>query len=105
MLHVLHAPPFADRGSPPQVTGMDCSCVLFFDCPEEVMEKRLLGRNEGRADDNIETIRKRFKVFVDSSMPVIEEYEKVGKVRKVNSDRAPEAVYSDVRSIVHEYVV
>jgi len=25
------------------------------------MEKRLLGRNEGRTDDNIETIRKRFK--------------------------------------------
>ena len=36
--------------------------VLFFDCPEEVMEKRLLGRNEGRTDDNLETIRKRFKV-------------------------------------------
>ena len=26
------------------------------------MEKRLLGRQEGRTDDNIETIRKRFKV-------------------------------------------
>lgn len=36
--------------------------MLFFDCPEEVMERRLLGRNEGRTDDNIETIRKRFKV-------------------------------------------
>jgi UMP-CMP kinase len=37
--------------------------VLFFSCSEEVMEKRLLGRNEGRTDDNIETIRKRFKVL------------------------------------------
>lgn len=26
------------------------------------MERRLLGRNEGRTDDNIETIRKRFNV-------------------------------------------
>jgi hypothetical protein len=26
------------------------------------MERRLLGRNEGRTDDNIDTIRKRFKV-------------------------------------------
>ena len=25
------------------------------------MERRLLGRNEGRTDDNIDTIRKRFK--------------------------------------------
>lgn len=29
---------------------------------KQVMEKRLLGRNEGRTDDNIETIRKRFHV-------------------------------------------
>lgn len=39
------------------------------------MEKRLLGRNEGRTDDNIETIRKRFKVFIESSMPVVSHYE------------------------------
>lgn len=26
------------------------------------MERRLLGRQEGRTDDNLETIRKRFKV-------------------------------------------
>ena len=43
-------------------TGEQPFFILFFDCPEEVMEKRLLGRSEGRTDDNIETIRKRFKV-------------------------------------------
>lgn len=43
-------------------TGEEPAFVLFFSCPEDVMEKRLLGRNEGRTDDNIETIRKRFKV-------------------------------------------
>ena len=36
--------------------------MLYFDCPEAVMEARLLGRNEGRTDDNIETIKKRFQV-------------------------------------------
>ncbi|KAG6582520.1 UMP-CMP kinase 4, partial [Cucurbita argyrosperma subsp. sororia] len=43
------------------VTGIEPSVVLFFDCLEEEMERRLLSRNEGRVDDNIETIRKRFK--------------------------------------------
>ena len=47
--------------------GYDCDMVLFFDCPEDVMTQRLLGRNEGRTDDNIETIKKRFKTFTDSS--------------------------------------
>jgi len=38
---------------------------------------------KGREDDNIETIRKRFKVFLDSSLPVINYYDAKGKVRKV----------------------
>lgn len=38
---------------------------------------------KGRDDDNIETIRKRFKVYMESSLPVIEYYSSKGKVRKV----------------------
>jgi adenylate kinase family enzyme len=38
---------------------------------------------QGRVDDNIETIRKRFKVFVESSLPVIEHYCSKDKVKKV----------------------
>lgn len=59
--------------------------VLYFECPEEVMLKRLLKRGEssGRIDDNIESIKKRFVIFKDTSMPVIEEFEKQNKVKKV----------------------
>lgn len=47
--------------------------VLFFDCPEAEMQKRLLKRGEtsGRADDNVESIKKRFKTFEETSMPVV----------------------------------
>lgn len=38
---------------------------------------------KGREDDNIETIRKRFKVFLESSLPVVQYYESKDKVRKV----------------------
>lgn len=46
--------------------------VLFFDCPEAEMQKRLLnrGKTSGRSDDNEESIKKRFKTFVETSMPV-----------------------------------
>ena len=59
--------------------------VLYFECPEEVMLKRLLKRGEssGRVDDNVESIRKRFVTFIETSMPVITEFEKQDKVRKV----------------------
>lgn len=39
----------------------DVQFVLFFDCPEDIMEARLLerGKTSGRSDDNIESIKKR----------------------------------------------
>lgn len=74
-------------------TGIEPEFILFFDCPEEVMEKRLLGRNEGRIDDNIETIRKRFHTFVDSSMPVVNYYETKRKVQKINATKTPDEVF------------
>ncbi|KAL5563966.1 hypothetical protein UlMin_033713 [Ulmus minor] len=81
------------------VTRIVPAFVLFFDCPEAEMEKRLLSRNQGRVDDNIETIRKRFKVFLESSLPVIEHYNSRGKVRKVDAARPIEEVYESVKVI------
>jgi UMP-CMP kinase len=64
---------------------VDSAFVLYFECPEEVMLKRLLKRGEtsGRVDDNVESIKKRFKTFHETSFPVIKHYEALGKVRKV----------------------
>ena len=79
------------------VAGQDCSFVLFLDCPEDVMEKRLLGRAEGRADDNVETIRKRFRVYRDSTMPVIEHYRGLDKVREVTTDCSVDEVFAKLK--------
>jgi UMP-CMP kinase len=73
--------------------------TLFFDCPEDVMQERLLNRGltSGRADDNLESIKKRFKTFVETSMPVVDEFETKGKVVKVMATRGPDEVYEDVK--------
>ena len=59
--------------------------TLYFECSEETLVERLLKRGEssGRIDDNIESIKKRFQTFKDTSFPVIEYYEGKGKVHKV----------------------
>ena len=51
------------------------------------MLKRLLKRGEssGRADDNLESIKKRFQTFQSTTMPVLSHYEKIGKVIRVCS--------------------
>ncbi|KAK1250357.1 hypothetical protein MKX08_010360 [Trichoderma sp. CBMAI-0020] len=65
--------------------------VLFFDCPEKVMEERLLerGKTSGRTDDNAESIRKRFRTFIETSMPVVNFYEGQGKVIKIDATPSP----------------
>lgn len=78
--------------------------TLFFDCPEETMRKRLLHRGEtsGRADDNEESIKKRFRTFVETSMPVVEYFEKEGRVVKVDATPKPEVVYKQVQAALKE---
>ncbi|KAI9314104.1 adenylate kinase-domain-containing protein [Dichotomocladium elegans] len=74
--------------------------VLYFECPEEIMLQRLLkrGENSGRIDDNIDSIKKRFAVFRETSYPVIEAFDKQSKVIKVSCNKPVEEVYKDVRS-------
>lgn len=73
--------------------------TLFLNCPEEVMEERLLKRGEtsGRDDDNAESIRKRFRVFVETSMPVVRAFEAQGKVVSVEATGKEEDVYGRIR--------
>ena len=73
--------------------------MLFFECSEEVMTQRLLGRNEGRTDDNLATIAKRFRVFQADSLRVVEHYEAAGRVRRIAAERSPDEVYAEVRAL------
>ncbi len=63
------------------------------------MERRLLerGKTSGRSDDNAESIRKRFRTFVDTSMPVVDYYDKEGRVVKIDATPAPDDVYNETR--------
>jgi hypothetical protein len=80
--------------------------VLAFDCPEEVMEERLLkrGQTSGRADDNAETIRKRFKTFVEQSKPVIDHYITLGKCHNISAVAAPDEVFAKVCAVLEPAV-
>jgi UMP-CMP kinase len=73
--------------------------TLFFDCPESVMQERLLnrGKTSGRADDNEESIKKRFKTFIETSMPVVDYFDGQGRVVKVSAIPSPDEVYDEVK--------
>ena len=74
------------------------ACTLFLDCPEDVMNERLLnrGKTSGRSDDNEESIKKRFKTFVETSMPVVKHFEEEDRVVKVSATGGEGEVYEGV---------
>ncbi|GLC43368.1 hypothetical protein PLESTM_001463500 [Pleodorina starrii] len=84
---------------------MPCKAVLFFDCPEEEMEKRLLKRGEtsGRSDDNAETIRKRFRTFLEQSLPVKDHYLARGNCHVISAVDTPDVVYVNVKAVLDSY--
>jgi adenylate kinase len=70
---------FAERGR--SIGG-----VLLIDVPRDELVRRILARSrsEGRADDTPEVIARRFDVYSEQTQPVVEHYERLGRVRKVN---------------------
>lgn len=81
------------------IVNIEPEFVLFIDCSLEEMERRILNRNQGRDDDNVTTVRRRFGVFQESTLPVIQHYEKLGKLRRVDGDRQPDIVFEDVKAV------
>jgi UMP-CMP kinase len=75
--------------------------LLFLECSEQIMLDRLLerGKTSGRNDDNVESIKKRFKTYRDSTMPIINHFRDMGKVREVDSTRSETAVFADVAKL------
>ncbi|KAG6748265.1 hypothetical protein POTOM_048181 [Populus tomentosa] len=77
--------------------------VLFFDCPEEELTKRILNRNQGRVDDSFETVGKRLKVYFESTLPVINYYNSKSKVQKIDAQRSIDEVFEDVKSVFAKF--
>uniref|UniRef100_A0A3P8WNC5 UMP-CMP kinase n=1 Tax=Cynoglossus semilaevis TaxID=244447 RepID=A0A3P8WNC5_CYNSE len=79
----------------------DVKFVLFFDCSTEVCIQRCLerGKSSGRTDDNRESLEKRIQTYQQSTRPIIELYEKLGKVCRVDASRSVE-VFADVKAIL-----
>jgi adenylate kinase len=104
--------------------------AVFVDVPLDVLEKRVTGRRDcpvcgeiyniylrppkfdevcdlhpeaklrRRADDNDETIKTRLVTYEQETRPLLEYYERTGRLHRVDGTRGPEAIYADIEKIV-----
>ena len=81
---------------------VEVKAALFFDCPAEEMKKRILGRGEGRADDNEKTILKRIDVFDKETRPLAPIFEKQGILIRIDCNRTKDEIFEDLKKKIIE---
>jgi adenylate kinase len=75
--------------------------VVDFALPMEVSRQRLMGRQEGRADDRPEVIEKRLNDHLQVEASVMPHYRaQPGLVEEVNANRSIDEIYADVRALI-----
>jgi adenylate kinase len=105
--------------------------AVFVDVPFDIIEKRVTGRRNcpvcgeiynlyfkppahdevcdlhpeaklnRRTDDNAETIKARLATYEHETRPLLDYYERTGRLRRVDGTRDSEAIYADVERIVN----
>ena len=78
--------------------------VLYIKCDEEVCIERIKARAEGsnekRIDDNIETIKKRFKVMREETLPNLENFKKFTNVWMIDANKPVKEVFQQIDDVL-----
>ena len=84
----------------------DVEAVMFIDCPEAELEKRLLSRGQtsGRSDDNAATARKRFATFKEATMPIVEHFELQQKLIRVPGHLSVANVFLEMKLAIVPFI-
>ena len=79
--------------------------MMYFECPYEVLEKRILGRAKysGRTDDNLASMKVRFDTFKAETLPTVEFFKDKNKCIELDTSQDRESVYARVVSSLAEH--
>jgi adenylate kinase len=78
--------------------GVLADAAIFLVADPEALVERLLARaaEEGRSDDNEQTIRHRFGVYAEKTAPLREYYAERGILLEVDATQSVDAVFGDI---------
>ena len=81
---------------------VDLDKVIYFAIGQDQAVERLLGRAklEGRADDNEQSIKTRFEVYARETRPLIERYERAGKLVTIDAGQQIDKVFAELLAVV-----
>lgn len=84
--------------------GSEVHAVIGLEVPEEELIRRMLqrGKETGRADDNIDTITKRLKVYHEQTAPLREYYKQEGNYLPVEGSGDVDRIFFDIKTRINE---
>ncbi len=90
-----------------EIFGRDAELprMLHFECPYDVLEKRILGRAKysDRVDDNVESMKLRFDTFKAETLPTLELFKSKDKVVEIDASQDRSRVYALVTESLAEH--
>ncbi|MDE5813842.1 MAG: adenylate kinase [Muribaculaceae bacterium] len=86
--------------------GTDLTGVIGLEVPEEELVARMIkrGKETGRADDNIETILNRLKVYHNQTEPLKEHYQGKGSYLQIDGMGDVDGIFSSILSKIESKV-
>ncbi|KAJ6217393.1 hypothetical protein RDWZM_008550 [Blomia tropicalis] len=81
-----------------------CTVIFYFKCSDEEMTRRLVnrGKTSGRADDNVETIKKRLVTFHTHTQPILEHF--ASKLETIDTERSVDIIFQEVELILKKFL-
>jgi adenylate kinase len=78
--------------------GAGPDAVIYLDAPRDVLVARIVARAEveGRADDNLETVTNRLRVFDEATAPLVDYYRGRGLLHVVDADQHEDEVTAEI---------
>lgn len=78
--------------------NMEIGAVVGLEVPEDELVERLIkrGKDSGRADDNLETIKQRLEVYHNQTKPLQDYYIGEGKYRSINGHGTIEEIFGRI---------
>jgi adenylate kinase len=81
-----------------QAFGLRLISVVFLDVPDSVVHDRLISR--GRNDDSPDLVSNRLRVYKDLTEPLLEYYKTKRILTKIDGDRSPDIVFSNLVDVI-----
>ncbi len=84
--------------------GQEIHHVIGLEVPEDELVERMIkrGQQTGRADDNLETIKNRLKVYHESTTPLRDFYIAEGKYRPIKGNGSIDEIFMNIAKVIDE---